>query len=185
MAGRVIRGGAMRDVANQTRPGLANVALGSFLGFCVRGGSGDPFSSPVCAVFPIPRSGKMREPNIHPDDSSPPLEALGIHLSPRSTLSLELRWSKNQGAQQVVGVGRGQKIGGARSSHGHRFRPPNLTICAFMKARHMSDSKRGTGQCTHGHQLEYHIPTARMYQYRELKGTQPWGCCVTKVPKWI
>lgn len=42
---------AMRDVADQTGSESTKVALGSCLGFCVRGGDGDPFSSSVCAVF--------------------------------------------------------------------------------------------------------------------------------------
>lgn len=66
------------------------------------------------------------------------------------------------------------RVGGARSSHGHRFRPPNLATDAFIKAQRVGGSRRETGQCAHGHQLGYHIPTAGMYQYLELKGTQPW-----------
>ena len=43
---------AMGDVADQTRLGLTKVALGSCLGFCIRGG-GNPFISLKFAVIPI------------------------------------------------------------------------------------------------------------------------------------
>jgi len=50
------------------------------------------------------------------------------------------------------------------------FDPPNLTISGFSETRRVGGPKRGTDQCAHGHHLKYHIPTAGMYEFRELKG---------------